>query len=255
MSSIGRTIASIREEEFGVMGMHINFLFDHAPRCPPKNLNLIEQLGFFKPQNSGDDEMKEEKESAAKENRKSTNEDRKFQTRNRRRRDRYSQMRRGRRNRPGTSSRRQNKDDEDEDDFLKPPSAVELELGLELDEISSKGGQKAFANHPVVEMARKRRLFMRRASTILKRPTLLHMLLAEEIRHERNQLMQCVRFVVGMDEYLNDFQCGAPAKVLVYDAHSTRGMDSQIGEIWLIKSVVDMEYLARETTILLFYSR
>ncbi|VDL60782.1 unnamed protein product [Hymenolepis diminuta] len=173
------------------------------PFCPPKNLNLIEQLEFFKPQNPEDVEMKEEKESAEKEDRKNTNEDRKFQTRNRRRRDRYSQMRRSRRNRPGTSSRRQNKDDEDEDDLLKPPSAVELELGLELDEISSKGGQKAFANHPVVEMARKRRLFMRRASTILKRPTLLHMLLAEEIRHERNQLMQCVRFVVNNNFFLS----------------------------------------------------
>ncbi|VDO04200.1 unnamed protein product [Rodentolepis nana] len=170
-----------------------------APRfSPPKNLNLIDQLGFFKPQTPCEDEAKGEKEDA-----KNTEEGGTLQNRNRRRRDRHSQMRRGRRNRLGPSSRRPNRDVADEeDDLLKPPSAVELELGLELDEISSKGGQKAFANHPVVEMARKRRLCMRRASTILKRPTLLHMLLAEEIRHERNQLMQCVRFVVNNNFFL-----------------------------------------------------
>nr|CDS31515.1 nuclear fragile X mental retardation interacting [Hymenolepis microstoma] len=170
-----------------------------TPRfSPPKNLNLIDQLEFFKPQTPCDHEANEEKEDI-----KNTEEDGTPQNRSRRRRGRYSQIRQGRRNRLGTSSRRLNRDVADEeDDLLKHPSAVELELGLELDEISSKGGQKAFANHPVVEMARKRHLCMRRASTILKRPTLLHMLLAEEIRHERNQLMQCVRFVVNNNFFL-----------------------------------------------------
>ncbi|KAL7057464.1 hypothetical protein AAHC03_025627 [Spirometra sp. Aus1] len=57
-------------------------------------------------------------------------------------------------------------------------------------------GRPIFASHPVVRMASKRRECMRNAALMAKRPTLLQMLLAEEMRHERNQLMQCVRFVV-----------------------------------------------------------
>uniref|UniRef100_A0A0X3Q3T3 Uncharacterized protein n=1 Tax=Schistocephalus solidus TaxID=70667 RepID=A0A0X3Q3T3_SCHSO len=66
----------------------------------------------------------------------------------------------------------------------------------EEDEEGASGVAAVFASHPVVRMASKRRECMRNAALMAKRPTLLQMLLAEDMRHERNQLMQCVRFVV-----------------------------------------------------------
>ncbi|KAM7538697.1 hypothetical protein Aperf_G00000052653 [Anoplocephala perfoliata] len=168
---------------------------------PPKEMNLIDQLGFFKPHSAVEENEENEENKAGNEVKHNTSGNRGYLDRRRRRRERYSQKRGGRRNHPGTSMSHHDNREGDED-IQKPPTAIEAELDLELDEVSSKGGQKAFANHPVVQMATRRRLCMRRASTITKRPTLLHMLLAEEIRHERNQLMQCVRFVVNNNFFL-----------------------------------------------------
>ncbi|VDK38666.1 unnamed protein product [Taenia asiatica] len=89
---------------------------------------------------------------------------------------------------------------EDEDAPTSSTAADDAEM--EIDEVSARGGVKAFAAHPLVQMFARRRACMRHASLISKRPTLLQMLLAEEMRHERNQLMQCVRFVVRNNFFL-----------------------------------------------------
>ncbi|TGZ37095.1 hypothetical protein CRM22_011363 [Opisthorchis felineus] len=59
-----------------------------------------------------------------------------------------------------------------------------------------------FSSHPVVQMAMKRRIVSKNPNRIHSRPTLLHMLLADEMRTERNQLMQCVRYVVKHNCFL-----------------------------------------------------
>ncbi|KER21221.1 hypothetical protein X801_06740 [Opisthorchis viverrini] len=59
-----------------------------------------------------------------------------------------------------------------------------------------------FSSHPVVQMAMKRRIVSKNPNRIHSRPTLLHMLLADEMRTERNQLMQCVRYVVKHNYFL-----------------------------------------------------
>ncbi|KAL5969766.1 Nuclear fragile X mental retardation-interacting protein 1 [Taenia solium] len=89
---------------------------------------------------------------------------------------------------------------EDEDAPTTSTAVDDAEMAI--DEVSARGGVKAFAAHPLVQMFARRRACMRHASLISKRPTLLQMLLAEEMRHERNQLMQCVRFVVKNNFFL-----------------------------------------------------
>ncbi|CAH8428650.1 unnamed protein product [Schistosoma rodhaini] len=53
-----------------------------------------------------------------------------------------------------------------------------------------------FASHPLVKLQVKRRQCLSNIHSIHSRPTLLQMLLAEDIRKERNQLMQCIRYIV-----------------------------------------------------------
>ncbi|KAA0198586.1 hypothetical protein FBUS_01715 [Fasciolopsis buskii] len=60
-----------------------------------------------------------------------------------------------------------------------------------------------FASHPIVQLRAKRRACVKHPERIHSRPTLLHMLLAEEMRTERNQLMQCVRYVVKNNFFLD----------------------------------------------------
>ncbi|THD19643.1 hypothetical protein D915_009505 [Fasciola hepatica] len=60
-----------------------------------------------------------------------------------------------------------------------------------------------FAAHPIVQLRAKRRACLNNPERIHSRPTLLHMLLAEEMRTERNQLMQCVRYVVKNNFFLD----------------------------------------------------
>ncbi|CAH8428676.1 unnamed protein product [Schistosoma intercalatum] len=54
-----------------------------------------------------------------------------------------------------------------------------------------------FASHPLVKLQVKRRQCLSDIHRIHSRPTLLQMLLAEDIRKERNQLMQCIRYIVN----------------------------------------------------------
>ncbi|KAH8856057.1 Nuclear fragile X mental retardation-interacting protein 1 [Schistosoma japonicum] len=54
-----------------------------------------------------------------------------------------------------------------------------------------------FASHPLVKLQAKRRQCLSNIHRIHSRPTLLQMLLAEDIRKERNQLMQCIRYIVN----------------------------------------------------------
>ncbi|CAH8428561.1 unnamed protein product [Schistosoma turkestanicum] len=54
-----------------------------------------------------------------------------------------------------------------------------------------------FASHPLVKLQMKRRQCLSDIHRIHSRPTLLQMLLAEDIRKERNQLMQCIRYIVN----------------------------------------------------------
>ncbi|KAF8562873.1 hypothetical protein P879_10596 [Paragonimus westermani] len=58
-----------------------------------------------------------------------------------------------------------------------------------------------FASSPLVQLQAKRRAISKNPNRILSRPTILQMLLAEEIRTERNQLMQCVRYVIKQNYF------------------------------------------------------
>ncbi|CAL8069159.1 unnamed protein product [Calicophoron daubneyi] len=60
-----------------------------------------------------------------------------------------------------------------------------------------------FASHPVVQLRAQRKACLANPNRIHSRPTLLQMLLAEQVRTERNQLMQCVRYVVRENFFLN----------------------------------------------------
>ncbi|KAF6772981.1 hypothetical protein AHF37_07268 [Paragonimus kellicotti] len=60
-----------------------------------------------------------------------------------------------------------------------------------------------FASNPLIQLQAKRRAISRNPNRILSRPTILHMLLAEEMRTERNQLMQCIRYVIKQNYFLN----------------------------------------------------
>ncbi|VDM31427.1 unnamed protein product [Hydatigera taeniaeformis] len=117
--------------------------------------------------------------------------------------ERCRNSRSNREKRGGRRRERRNRPKRDVEDGAAPTASTEADdEELEIDEVSARGGVKAFAAHPLVQMFAKRRNCMRHASLISKRPTLLQMLLAEEMRHERNQLMQCVRFVVKNNFFL-----------------------------------------------------
>lgn len=60
-----------------------------------------------------------------------------------------------------------------------------------------------FSSHPLVRMQAKRRAVSKEPNRIYSRPTLLHMLLAEEMRTERNHLMQCIRFVIKNNFFMD----------------------------------------------------
>ncbi|KAA3677695.1 uncharacterized protein DEA37_0000530 [Paragonimus westermani] len=60
-----------------------------------------------------------------------------------------------------------------------------------------------FASSPLVQLQAKRRAISKNPNRILSRPTILQMLLAEEIRTERNQLMQCIRYVIKQNYFFN----------------------------------------------------
>ncbi|KAF7241715.1 hypothetical protein EG68_10298 [Paragonimus skrjabini miyazakii] len=58
-----------------------------------------------------------------------------------------------------------------------------------------------FASNPLIQLQAKRRAISKNPNRILSRPTILHMLLAEEMRTERNQLMQCIRYVIKQNYF------------------------------------------------------
>ncbi|CAH8431206.1 unnamed protein product [Heterobilharzia americana] len=65
------------------------------------------------------------------------------------------------------------------------------------DELITNCENNPFASHPLVKLQVKRRQCLSNIHRIHSRPTLLQMLLAEDIRKERNQLMQCIRYIVN----------------------------------------------------------
>lgn len=82
---------------------------------------------------------------------------------------------RGRPNRPRRRQRKHRNETEDDAGEGGTDEADAAAEEMEVDEVSVKGGVKAFASHPVVQMFAKRRACMRKTSQITKRPTLLHM--------------------------------------------------------------------------------
>ncbi|CAH8824283.1 unnamed protein product [Trichobilharzia szidati] len=65
------------------------------------------------------------------------------------------------------------------------------------EEVDADSKNDPFASHPLVKLQAKRRQCLSSIHSIHSRPTLLQMLLAEDIRKERNQLMQCIRYIVN----------------------------------------------------------
>ncbi|KAF5396719.1 hypothetical protein PHET_10343 [Paragonimus heterotremus] len=66
-----------------------------------------------------------------------------------------------------------------------------------------KKSDNPFASNPLIQLQAKRRAISKNPNRILSRPTILHMLLAEEMRTERNQLMQCIRYVIKQNYFFN----------------------------------------------------
>ena len=90
-----------------------------------------------------------------------------------RRRGKREPRRKERGNRGRKRQRRTTGEEDCEKEALAEVEEVDGEI--DIDEVSVRGGVKAFASHPVVQMFAKRRACMRKTSQITKRPTLLHM--------------------------------------------------------------------------------
>ncbi|BHF79508.1 nuclear fragile X mental retardation protein interacting protein 1 [Sparganum proliferum] len=171
----------------------------------PATTSLLDQLSSLKPKFSGAESQAEQKESpgspvtvnptpAA-----ATGRARPPPNRLRRGRRQRGQNRGGRPRRGGDDSQSEGREDRGRRRRRGGRATTETNVEEEKEEEDEEGASGVtaiFASHPVVRMASKRRECMRNAALMAKRPTLLQMLLAEEMRHERNQLMQCVRFVV-----------------------------------------------------------
>ncbi|EUB55905.1 Nuclear fragile X mental retardation-interacting protein [Echinococcus granulosus] len=159
------------------------------PASSSAKKTLLEQLETVQPKNAQEEDTHGDPQTTLSSN-----------TSKERRIGRPKRDKRGRRRRERRDRARSDAEDENE-----PTTSTAADDGeVEIDEVSAKGGVKAFAAHPLVQMFARRRACMRHASLISKRPTLLQMLLAEEMRHERNQLMQCVRFVVKNNFFLSE---------------------------------------------------
>ncbi|KAL5105168.1 hypothetical protein TcWFU_004161 [Taenia crassiceps] len=146
-----------------------------APASSSIRKTLLEQLETVKPKNAQVEDTHDDSQTTVSSN-----------TSGGRRNGRPKREERGGRRKERLRSKG---DAEDEDGQTESTAVGDAEM--EIDEMSARGGVKVFAAHPLVQMFARRRACMRHALLISKRPTLLQMLLAEEMRHERNQLMQC----------------------------------------------------------------
>nr|VZI22764.1 unnamed protein product [Spirometra erinaceieuropaei] len=193
------TTAAPRTEEPKIAGDNSQTL--EPEKSTPATTSLLDQLSSLKPKFSGAEspsigaEQKEGPGTSVTANptpAAATGRTRPQPSRLRRGRRQRGQNRGGRPRQGGDDSQSEGRGDRGR---RRRGGRATTEASVE-DEEGASGVTAIFASHPVVRMASKRRECMRNAALMAKRPTLLQMLLAEEMRHERNQLMQCVRFVV-----------------------------------------------------------